>query len=381
MKVAIVAFSPMGRGSHKWGWVLAQEWGADYWVDPVPGKDHSYLYEDVTYHALGKLARKRHEKLERAVDELDTYDLVIVSEIYKTKKEQCFGYDVLEQLSAPWTMMIHGAPEAGRRRNLPSGLWDSAGWMGKLLTNSENAGQAFSDRYGSVEELVVLPHLPYVRQATSLAPIGSKIISTSALQSSKGITELSMAAVNIGRDVRLHGSPSYGNYGYGSSAIHNRLVKLLGLNVEDQKPFDNSLWKLEYNGAEIDYVGAYDENDLYDVMSHASLNVDLAHATWCTGHLEYVSLEAMDFGVPILVPSNHMLDMQAPYELFTVDDYISPRKYNEESVQHIMTEAANLPVDERMDIAMHNIQILEQYHSPAAYIEEIKRGMGFNAPT
>jgi glycosyltransferase involved in cell wall biosynthesis len=286
--------------------------GGQVWCEELAGASGG----TVLWMQEPKFSSVKHAVLPKddgdAVARLCEHDAVIVSTLRFPKGPMLERMlRLLRASKLPWTFMQHDTlvdknPLVGEMLALP-------GFTGRALTTVREYGAEFNKAIGATVQWTVLPHLPYTNRCGGAPPMPEekKLVSTSRTEFTKGIVPLARCAHELGIHLVLAGRSSPNRGGYASGALAELLRDEDWTMSRDVGRYDGNAWNAESpNGGRVSYLAGYASP--YDVLASAEAHVNLASHTRAFGHLEYVTLEAMDVGVPCIVPRHQ--DPRAEYD-------------------------------------------------------------------
>jgi len=313
----------------------------------------------------------QHEVLPRdddeAIETLRALDAVILCTV-RFPRGPMFERMIrlLRAADVPWTFMQH---DTSVDKQLPVGeALNMPGFTGAALTTVREYGTAFDKAYGTDLRWVVLPHLPYTLRCQELptTPTTHTLVSTARTEFTKGIGPLAYIANLLCINVILGGRSVPNRAGYASGTLAENLRDSGWAFV----PHDWQIGKykpgpwqaISPNGGSIKYLSGY--KSAFDLLRDARAHVNLASNRRAFGHLEYVTLEAMDAGVPCVLPQHQ--DPRHEYEgLFCVQDYRTAGQCNLEDLAEKI--GAALTCENREEICQSMRSDLIWIHNPTAY--------------
>lgn len=153
---------------------------------------------------------------------------------------------------------------------------------------------------------LTLPYLPYVPGDTIRPDDGDKIVLAGRLFTAKGHRRLALMANMLDGPVELWGASS-GTFGGVTEAM--RLYAYLGRHGCDPltpPPVRDEPWIVQNVAQLVYYRGGYTGG--YQPYRNARVAVNLTTSKFSPGHLEYVTLEAIDSGVRAVVTESQLDD-------------------------------------------------------------------------
>ena len=371
MKVAIVDLLEGVRigGVETWVKHVMQHWQGDVeyvkWRTPSKEAQQSIL--------LGSKYRVLRGSFKKRVEQLQEYDFLLLSHLYNRLSKMPDAYEAVISSGVPWTVMVHGRHE-GRKTGAEytQQLFYRSNFIGKVCSTSVNFVTDLEDKVQDQIETIELPYLPYTRRGGDSVPAGEDWLSTCVLTANKGIVPMMLATAGTGRDLTFYGMVDSTRYGRHDLIALEKVGKALERQYVDSvfeslEPWEHQLPTGEY----IQYRGSYE--DVGDVMAQGRVHLNLTSARFCTDHLEYTTLEAMDFGLLPLVPSCQLPSKGIPpYVTMRVADYVQPSKFSLEAIQSQLRQSDMFT---RVDIeyfASINRRVLEDLHDPVKYVARIQ---------
>lgn len=326
MKVAIVEWFPRICGATDWGLHLS--------AARLKGVE----VQLVTFSKSGKVLKDwnrpelyRVEKIRDAVETLNAYDLVVVTDVVcfapqlvKRGREVPYYVDVLNRLKTPWTSMYHGGTYPSKYDETLKAVLGSPSFLGTLMTTRLPEARARLDSiYGA--RYVNHPFLPY--SPTIRAPIDPpwksrqrESLMTARIAVNKGQNALFGLLPLLRGDVNL-----WGYNAFGLPSIGWRLWELgnaLGYEVIEEAQLREDALKLTHPRARRFYTGRYEFRaacgrggygarlryhrsyvHLEEIDWSPLVHVSLANDDF-KGTLEYVTLDAMNCGAMVVVPEH-----------------------------------------------------------------------------
>ena len=364
MKVGLLDLTPHWGGVIKWGTYLVEELGIDYLAWNKPKFNPAFLSIPITI--MKGSAEKRLEIL-------DQYDFILVASLHFEITEKQREYQVLKKCRVPWTFMIHNFHKFKKEPEYVRNLLGNSNFIGQVGSTSPEFVEDIENKLGIPLNSIILPYLPYRRICNNEFSYGTDIIMTSRVVGSKGALPLVREVQGLGRDIRLHGA----TYELMSGVTQAQMLreKIQIMRGEEPVPLNSHKekdWPWEEilpTGETVNWLGSYD--DFRTVMYNASLHVNLTGNTLATGHLEYVSLEAMDYGIPVMVPESHVNDLKG-YQVFKVNDYLRGGKYDKKALRDTLEMALFTSYDEAKDMVDNNRKMLDEYYNVSQYASQIK---------
>jgi len=280
---------------------------------------------------------------------------------------------LLRASGVPWTFVQQ---DAIVDKQMPyHELLSLPGYTGRAVTTVREYGAAFDKAYGTSLKWLVTPHLPYTPccQGPPPMPTTHTLVSTSRTEFTKGIGPLTYIANLLCINVVLGGRSVPNRAGYASGTLAENLRDLGWAFV----PHDWQIGKykpgpwqaLSPNGGSVEYLSGY--KSAFYVLRDARAHVNLASNRRAFGHLEYVTLEAMDAGVPSVIPQHQ--DPRHEYErLFCVQDYRTAGQCNLEDLAEKI--GAALTCENREEICQSMRSDLIWIHNPTAYGRMLLKG-------
>ena len=365
MKVALLDLTPHWGGVVKWGTYLVEELGIEYLAWNKPKFNPSFLPIPITIMKGGD---------EKRLEILDQYDFVLVASLHFEITEKQREYRILKQCRVPWTFMVHNFHKFKKEPEYVRNLLGNSNFTGQVASTSPEFVEDIEDKLNMSLDSIILPYLPYRRICDNEFFYGTDIIMTSRVVGSKGALPLVREAQGLGRDIRLHGA----TYELMSGVTQAQMLREKIHVMRGEEPVPIRTYKEKYwpwdemlpTGEMVSWLSSYD--DFREVMYNASLHVNLTGNTLATGHLEYVSLEAMDYGVPVMVPESHVNDIEG-YQVFKVDDYLRGGKYNKDALRDILKMALTITPEEARYMVDNNRKMLDEYYNANQYANQIKK--------
>ena len=375
MKVGLVDLAENVRlgGGDTWIKHVIKHWQGDIehvkWRTPRRDARETILRGE-TYRVLrGNFAQR--------VAQLREYDYILLSNIYSQIAKMPDSYLAFLEANVPWSVMIHGQHESRKRgQGFTKELFDSPAFCGMVVATSRNFVPAFEEKIERELGVVELPYLPYDRQAGDSLPTREGLLSTCVMMSNKGIEAMIYGAMGSGYDLLFRGMYETARYGRHDMLVLERIKKALDLdwevNVFEREP----AWEYVLpSGEHIRYEGQYD--DVAEGMSEGHVHLNLTSTAFCTDHLEYATLEALDYGLEAVVPGRQLISGH-PYWLNEVPSYESPVKYDVNELRGAILVALNSSDRRREAYAQHNRDVLRRYHDPVDYVRNLQRGLGLD---
>ena len=375
MKTAILNFSlgpTRAGGGETWIKELMREWEGEVehvrWGPPRADGRETIL-RDSPYRVLRGSNKQR-------IQQLREYDFIIVSNIYTTASRMVECYETFTAARVPWTMMIHGAHEGVHPsvKHVPH-LLDSPAFSGVVLTTAQAFVLPFEAQRGTLFDIVELPYLPYRRQFGERVPPNGGVVSTGVLMRMKGIEAMIRGMEGSGHGLVFRGMIEQAFKRRQDHDVLRKISRDIGADWADDLMSSEGGWEVEFpTGEVIRYNGPYME--VAEAMSEGGVHINLTSTTFCSHHLEYATLEAMDYGLDVIVPQAQLRE-QSPYCVNAVD-YQTPRRWNVLDVKEKISDALSWPQYIREDIASCNREALVEHHDPKRYVVQVQRALGLS---
>jgi glycosyltransferase involved in cell wall biosynthesis len=322
--------------------------GAVNWAIHLSGAETHHEVDLLTFSKSGKklkpwekvVANWQVHKISEAVQVLNSYDLVILSDIVcrapetrpKVEGELPWYLTVMQQVKTPWTTMIHDGSYAGKESAVMLAMLQTPSFNKTLITTRFKEAQARIDKLEGRPSIdwVVDPYLPYdLKKAVGKVP--------PLEQRTNEIIHIGRSSTNKGQDVLLDlfrdlncnvHSWGYSAYGKPSHAwlLWELATQHLGL-LERRFPVRSKVGKhpqmhkfytrdwavrklalgLDLTTVPLesvyDYHGGYLDFDEIDWSP--LINVALTNDGW-KGTLEYATLDAIAHGCVAVVPQQQI---------------------------------------------------------------------------
>jgi hypothetical protein len=201
-------------------------------------------------------------------------------------------------------------------------------------------------------ECVELPYLPYTRRHPTPVQLEPVVVMTSRVTNTKGQTAL--AAVL--RDVPLYlaGEPGFS---WGKVLwwwLHTGRDRPLGQSWRGRPPYSQLAvppWTVE----NVTYLGPYDDPFEVFTQTRAAVHVNLTSEGYNSGHLEYVTLEALDAGLRCVVPEHQVRGLAYPPGTVLSVPYTRPATADYPALRDAVHTAFTGPRPPLLDIwALHD---------------------------
>jgi len=318
--------------------------GAVNWAIHLSGAETHHQVDLLTFSKSGKklkpwdkvVANWQVHKIQDAVAVLNTYDLIILSDIVcrapetrsKVEGELPWYYHVMSKVTTPWTTMIHDGSYAGKESALMRAMLATRSFNRHLITTRFPEAKARIDKlyndgknemYEPPVTWLVDPYLPYNRKKAvgKVPPLEER---------TNEIIHIGRSSTNKGQDVLLDlfrdlnsnvHSWGYSAYGKPSHAwlLWELATQHLGL-VEHRFPVRSKIgkhpqmhkfytrdWAVFRDGFVYDFHGGYLDFD--DIDWSPMINVALTNDGW-KGTLEYATLDAIAHGCVAVVPEQQI---------------------------------------------------------------------------
>ena len=365
MKVALLDLTPLWGGVVKWGTYLVEELGIDYLVWHKPKFNPASLSVPITI-MKGSDAKR--------LEILDQYDFILVASLHFEITEKQREYRILKQCRVPWTFMVHNFHKFKKDPDYVVELLENSNFTNIVPTTSLDFVWDIQKKLEYTINSVLLPNLPYRRVCDNGFSYGKDIIMTSRVVGSKGGLPLVREAQGLGRNIRLHGATYELRSGVTQCQMLREKIQMMrGEEPVSVKSYAEKwdLWdEMLPTGETVSWLGEYD--DFRTVMDNAALHVNLTGNTLAVGHLEYVTLEAMDYGVPVMVPDSHVNSLEGD-QVFKVNDYMRGGKYDKLALQDTLKKALTITKDEAKYMVDNNRKVLDEYYNASQYASQIKK--------
>ena len=366
MKIARLDAIGSGFGPAEWGMIVVKESGGDLYCNrkSLFLRDHY----DSSYQQL--LPKDDSD----AVELLNLYDLIIISELHTTMDRKIPRYiKLLNATTTPWTLMLHGLYY--HKSGYIDQLFSSKNYLPVGITTHRSVADRFELQHRiKLNDWIVLP-LPYRLRA--MKQVGTRtgpIVMTSRVESKKGQELLMNIVDKIDHDVYFPGATEQHPGGAYSALLYDKLM-ITGYHPEVPiRRCSCQPWTMiSPHGNTIKFDNGYCRDDLEQILSASSVHVNLTKASMCYGHWEYCSLEAMDYGLPIIVPQNLLMnELDFTYEnIFTIVDHYTHRGYPYQQLIDCIRRTLNLTDEERQTIATSYKKQLIAHHDPQTYVRTI----------
>lgn len=385
MKVAIVQFHPCPGGVNAWienlqtGFIsLGME--CDTIAFMPKGKPVNNDPELKDFSPIRWDRVLDHAKHEETAAVLDGYDFIVLAEPRSWKYDNpAFKVGatphylkVLSRVHTRWTTMFHNpyehAPLMHKLFALPS-------FIGYAVTYSTDEGpKTAREKQLPIDGWVTLPFIPYQRRASD-QDYGDSVIMTARLTSSKGQKAAARAwAADPAFDLALFGECSgMGAHPTEAYMLWEEITRRAAPCMSNKVPekFKEDPWNIAAGPAVFSYNGAYLRPE--DVLGYGNVHLSLTRKAFATGHLEYCSLEALDWGLPVIVPKHSIPIENAPYTYpFIIPvEYTELRKFDPESGDLARAVATAQGISPRPDLAA---EYLSYFHDPADYARQVISG-------
>ena len=374
MRIAILELAEQHRMSGVDTWVkhLLANWrGGDEvehvrWRPPGPYARAS-MFRDLPYRTLRGTYAQR-------VAQLREYDLGVLSNITLQRPVLPKAHQAFLESGIPWTGMIHGHHEShlGKTEALTE-LFNSPRYIGFVLTTSGGMVAELEPKCGRALDYVELPYLPYRRRGGTEVAEGAMYLYTGALALGKGLEAMIRGIMGSGRDLLCRGTATGGRYGRPDLLLWEKLRKQFPeAGWPEVNVFHKGEWEYRLpTGESAMYRGPYgDPREAYRV---GALHLNLTNTTHCVDHLEYTTLEAMDYGLPVLVPEAQVR-RENPYLLATVPYQTLPTS-DLEVLRGALREAGELDHATRVVRVAHNRRQLVELHDPVSYTASVQEAL------
>ena len=363
MRLAMVDYVVPGGGVATWAREVSVALNAELWLWRSEGKTPIGSY--------GPNAKVMPRRPADKLDILNSYDFVIFVALGTAKAP--IPLKVLGGMTRPWAVMAHGGNYAKNTQMVE--FFGMSSSDGVIFTSSARQAQPILDA-GVSAKVVELPWLPYTPASDCRMPDGepSEVVMTSRVISTKGCVVLGRMADELKWPLGLYGGSQPLPFGESSSDVFNKLAAIEGFEVlvGPEPPKSAAEWSLRSSGGVgVQYHGMYDPYAIERTMEKAAAHVNLTSAKYTYDHLEYSTLEAIDWGIPAVVTgAQYRADIEN-LRVWPVNSYISPAKCDPEKLVAVIREAASLGPVEREVLWNINQGLLRDLHSPATYVEKM----------
>jgi hypothetical protein len=372
----IVSVTKSGKPSSAWNDVQATYTYGFHWAPYRP---------DVTVSL----------KTARAV--FDSYDLIVLAEpkcaphdrlVYRKGIDTSPLYlEALALTKTPWLTALHGPQYDAKLAPFLERCLGTGNFLGKIITPSKAYA---NDRLAGVE-LHEYPCLPYRLKAASPdahVPSTNVVGFAGRTVINKGPQLLVYLACHrlLVNDIEIHGASSVSVGPSVTASMYEYLIehdfKIEMIMAKENHAKDvlrPHRWRATREGQHVNYCGNYSDPAL--VFPRFQVHVNFTSVDFSFGLIEYVGLEALDFGCVGVYPP-HTLGA-APYEVIVLDGFTNPPAITQslppvvridrladgvlDTVKARIDEALSFTLAQRQQLAAYNREVIREHHDPAKF--------------
>ena len=361
MKIAFVDLRKPGRGNRVWAKEVNESLNVNYLFWHIPDS----IIEMSTFPVI-----ITPKKIGDKIDVLNSYDFIIFTD-FPTNRETSNLINCLEELKVPWTIMVHGN-HYQRVKNLPK-FFSYSTYCGKVLTTLSKFVELVNKKNDLSLSCIELPYLPYKLKCDEVNVVeGDLVVHTSLVSPTKGILPLALVAQNNQIKIVFRGITQNLPYGVTSGVLLNSLLVDYGFTSLDQHKLHYSgKWEAKKIGL-VRYDGGF--NSLLDAFKDASIHVNLTSITSCGQHLEYTTLEAIDYSILSIVPEDQFFPGDYP-GILSVSEYMRSGKYNPHLLETTILKGLEIDLEEKKERLIELRNFISKRHDPNLYVEKMLKGL------
>ena len=324
MKIAVVEWWPRICGAVSWALHLSH------------ARRRGTTLDRVTFSASGRALaawdranRWQVHRIRDAVEVLNTYDLVILSDVVccaPATTKNPYYIEILNRLATPWTAMVHDGAYRSKHDDTLRAVLASPSFTGTLITTRLPDARRRLDHLASPHRQIRWVSYPYLPYSLTFQPPPTVRIPPRN-RDHRTFLMTSRIAVNKGQNIAMWLAPKlrarllmYGYNAFGLPSIGWRLWELanaLGYRVIRPPALRRDATRLTHPRAARFYTGAFavahagariEYRDGFDELADIDWGAGAYHLslsnTSVRGTLEYVTLEAISAGAIAVVPEH-----------------------------------------------------------------------------